>query len=147
MKPSITHNQTKYFIIAIALLFVTGCSSLKQTSVKRRARTAEADPVLVIYHVKSGAEAQLKRLLDEAWETYLKEGLVIPQPHICVQAHEDNEHDRFVEIFLWAGPMVTEYPSPSVQLLLERMQILCETRGGNLPIEFRGAKMILPVMK
>ena len=101
-------------------------------------------PVTVIYHVRPGAEEQLEALLVRTWETYRKERMVCSEPHIRVRTHEDQQHDRFIEIFTWSGCFATEYPPVSVETLWKQIGALCETRDGDHVIEFRDTKMFAP---
>lgn len=129
--------RASQFLFLALLIPLCACS----TSLHRK---TPRNPTVVIYHVKRGSEAELESILTRTWDTYLKEGMVFHQPHVLVRAHEDNEHDRFIEVFMWRGYFATEYPSERVKALLEQMQSLCEPRGGHLAIEFRDAQMFAP---
>jgi hypothetical protein len=51
---------------------------------------------------------------------------------------------RIVEVFVWRGPFVMEYPPATVKALMKKIQALCEPRGGPLAVEFRSAEMFAP---
>lgn len=129
--------KASHLLFLAPLVLLCACSTSSHRKTPR-------DPTVVIYHVKRGSEAELQSLLARAWDTYLREGMVFPKPHILVRTHEDSEHERFIEIFMWRGYYATEYPSEGVKALLERMQSFCEPRGGHLAIEFRDAQMFAP---
>ena len=135
----------KFVPIALLLVWLTGCSTVgHRDSVYYPATPNEPDPVLIIYHVKPGAEKELENLLKSTWEVYRKEGLVYDKPHICVRVNEDRERVRYVEVFTWVGIFATEYPPDSVKQLWAQIQALCEMREGNPGIEFRTAGILMP---
>jgi hypothetical protein len=129
--------RSPHFLFLALLVLLCACSTSSHRKTPR-------DPTVVIYHVKRGSEAELEPLLTRLWDTYQREGLVFSEPHVLVRAHEDDEHDRFIEVFMWRGYFATEYPSERVTALLEQIQSLCEPRGGHLAIEFRNAQMFAP---
>ena len=106
-------------------------------------RKTPRDPVVVIYHVKPGAERAIEPLLSRAWDTYLREGIVFSEPHVLVRTKEAGGA-RFIETFAWRGYYATEYPSEAVKTLLQQIQALCESRGGALAVEFLSAEMFVP---
>jgi hypothetical protein len=125
-------------LTALLAVSLAGCSTAPH-------HKPERDPVVVIYHVKLGSEQELESLLARMWDTYMKEGMVCSEPHVRVRVHEgDSKYDRFIEIFVWRGPFVTEYSSETVEALMKKIQALCEPRGGQLAIEFRSAEMFAP---
>ena len=135
----------KHLSILLMLVCLSACSSPSRHNNSYESPTRNRpDPVLVIYHVKRGSEEELAGVLKSAWDVYLKEKLVFPQPHVCVRIKEDDQHIRIVEMFTWVGHFATEHPTDSVRRLWDQMQALCEDRHGNLGIEFRRAEMLIP---
>jgi len=136
----------KNLLTIFALILVTGCTS---TNPRARVNRPETRPVpnlvMIIYHVKSGSENQLKDLLDRTWTTYQRQQLVFDRPHFCVRVNEDNEHVRFVEMFSWVGPFAAEYPSGAITNLWAQMGSLCEDRDGNPGMEVRPAETLFPL--
>jgi hypothetical protein len=133
-------------LLIFGLICATGCASSSQRARMNRPETRPVPAlVTIIYHVKPGAENQLKELLDRAWETYQRQQMVYDRPHICVRIKEDSEHVRFVEIFSWAGAFTAEYPSETVKNLWAQINALCEDRNGNRGMEVRSAETLLPL--
>src|ERR1043166_1425631 len=65
-------------------------------------RAAESDPeiVLATYHVKEGKTDELAQLLDKAWATYQRLGMVLDKPHLVMKGKEKG--GAFVaEILSW----------------------------------------------
>ncbi len=94
-------------------------------------------PMLVIYHVKPGAERQLEAILKDRWHVYQQERLARSEPHVLVRAHEDELHEYYIEIYTLTGCFATEYPSVRVQTLEAEAAALCESRGGHLAVEYQ----------
>ncbi len=70
--------------------------------------------------------------------------MVLPKPHVLLQAHEDEQHDRFVEVLVWVAPFAMEHPSTVVSNLWEQVDALCEPRNGQLPVEYREIELLAP---
>ena len=128
-----------FCVIVIGLS--SGCLSARSRFTRSCCDEKHSNAVLIIYHVKPGAEDELEGLLAEAWNIYRREHLVCEGPHVCVRVKEDLRTLRFVEVFCWVGPFATEYPSDSVKSILSRIGALCEARDGNFGIEVCSAKI------
>jgi hypothetical protein len=133
-------SPMKLFSAAVLLVCLTGCS----TTTRRGELAAQADPVLIIYHVKPGAEKALEDVLKRAWQIYRRERMVFDQPHLCVRVNKDAEKVRFVEAFSWVSHFATEQPLDSAKQIWEEMKALCEDRGGNRGVEVRRAEILMP---
>lgn len=133
-------SPMKLFPVALLLVGLNGCS----TPTHRGDAATQPEPVLVIYHVKPGAEKALEDVLKRAWKIYRNERLVFDQPHVCVRVNEDAEKVRFVEAFTWTSHFAAEHPPDSVKQIWEQMQALCEDRGGNRGVEVRQAEILMP---
>jgi len=99
---------------------------------------------MVVYHVKPGSEKELAAILAKLWKTYKDERMVRSEPHVCVQAHEDAQHEYFIEIFTWAGCFAMEHPPESVMDLWQQAGSLCASRNGRLAVEYHSPKMLEP---
>ncbi|HNQ74465.1 MAG TPA: hypothetical protein PKN95_12780 [Verrucomicrobiota bacterium] len=122
------------------IICLSGCS----TSTRLSDSAAQPEPVLIVYHVKPGAEQALEDVLKRAWEIYRSERLVFDKPHVCVRVKEDAEKIRFVEMFTWVSYFATEHPPDSVKKIWDQLQSLCEDRGGNTGVEVRQAEILTP---
>ncbi len=103
----------------------------------------ERDPVMIIYHVKSGQEEKLEGLIKKAWGLYQKEGLVHAKPHSCVLIPESDTSYAFVQSFAWVSSLATEYRSKAFDQIWDQMQSLCEERNGKMAIECRASKIVV----
>jgi hypothetical protein len=134
-------------ILASCLLLSssTGCSAWRRgVQPETHGVPSVPEAVLVIYHVKPGAEDQLEELLKQAWSIYRREQLVCDKPHLLVRTREDAQNFRFIEVFSWVSWAATEHPPDAVNAILERIHSLCEARGGNVAVEFREAQILTP---
>jgi uncharacterized protein YeeX (DUF496 family) len=133
-------SLTKLFLMVSLLVGLNGCSA----PTHRGDSSTQPEPVLIIYHVRPGAEEALEDVLKRAWKIYRSERLVIDQPHVCVRVKEDTKTVRLVETFSWVSYFATEHPPDSVKEIWEQMQSLCEDRGGNMGVEVRQAEILMP---
>lgn len=133
-------SPMRIFLATLLVVCMNGCS----TPTHRGDSATQPEPVLIIYHVKPGAEKALEDVLKRAWKIYRRERLVIDQPHVCVRVNGGAEKVRFVETFSWVSHFATEHPPDSVREILEQIQSLCEDRGGNKGVEVRRAEILMP---
>jgi hypothetical protein len=121
--------KTKYLIVAVSILALSGCSTTHLVeSVKPNSET-----VMVTYHVQLGKEAEFQAVLLHGWEVYQSEHLVYAQPHIIIRNAEAGDKTRFVEIFTWVKS--PEHAPASVVAIWKQEQSLCEARNGHTGIE------------
>lgn len=125
-----------YPLSAILLLALAGCSSTHQSGGGK----ADAETVMITYHVQPGKEAEFQMLLTHAWQVYRSENLVYAQPHTVVRDTEDGSKARFVEIFTWVK--APDHAPDSVQSVWKQEQSLCEARSGHRGIEGGEVKLI-----
>jgi hypothetical protein len=102
--------------------------------------------MLITYHVKPGKEAELQDVLSQAWEIYRKEHLVLAQPHTVVQGKEGGDKTRIIEIFSWVSADVPDHAPEAVRKIWDRMQSLCEERGGHGGLELDAVDLLVPKM-
>jgi hypothetical protein len=97
---------------------------------------AESDPetVLVTYHVKAGQADDLARLIDRAWATYQRLGLVFDKPHLIMRGKEKGG-EFFAEVVPWKTHSAPDNAPAEVHALWDEMQKVCEKRGGRAGIE------------
>ncbi len=136
-----THMRIIPQILLLLLAIVlAGCS----TAGANHEQSPHPRPQLMIYHIKPGSEEAARNLIEQLWHTYQREGMVFPEPHVRIQAHEDRNHDRILEVFTWRSDFAIEHPPKSVEELWSRIKSLCEERNGNRPVEFRDVQMLVP---
>ncbi|MGA2246923.1 MAG: hypothetical protein ABSH48_18175 [Verrucomicrobiota bacterium] len=121
--------KTHYLPFAISLLALAGCSTVRQTGGAK----AEAETVMVSYHVRLGKEAEFQSLLAHAWVVYRGEHLVFAEPHVIVRDTEDGGQTRFVEIFTWVKS--PDHAPDCVEAVWKQEQSFCEARSGHKGIE------------
>jgi hypothetical protein len=106
-------------------------------------RAAESDPetVLATYHVKEGKTDELAQLLDKAWSTYQRLGMVLDEPHLVMKGKEKG--GAFVaEILSWKSHSVPDNAPAEVFALWDEMHKLCEKRGERDGIEIREVEVL-----
>jgi hypothetical protein len=96
---------------------------------------ADAEAVLITYHVIPGKEAELQHELSDAWKLYQKENLVVAEPHVIVRDKDADGKTCFVESFSWISHKAPEQVSESVRAVWDQMQTCCEERGGRPGID------------
>jgi hypothetical protein len=121
--------------LLLLLIQLAGCST----------HSAEPMPVLVVYHVRPGAEKAVRYLAGQLWEAYQREGMVREKPHVCAESPEQGGR-RIVEVVTYRGPYAMEYPPESVEKLLAEIRTFCEERKGNPAIEFHLAELLAPTL-
>ena len=115
---------------------------------------AETDPetVLVTYHVREGKTDELvvhssgkkltyAQLLDKAWATYQRLGMVLDKPHLVMKGKEKGGV-FMAEILRWKSHSAPDNAPAEVFALWDEMQKLCEKRGERDGIEIRETEML-----
>jgi hypothetical protein len=105
---------------------------------------AEDDPetVLTKFQVKRGRTDDLLRLLDRAWATYQRLGLVRDEPHLVMRGKEDDGSEFVAEILPWKTHAAPDHAPPEVHVIWDAMQNLCEKRGDHKGIEFPEVEVV-----
>jgi hypothetical protein len=122
------------------LLSFGGCASTSNLP----APGDDSETVLVTYHVKPGKEAELQKVLSDAWDIYVTHQLVFPQPHVIVRGEEDGAKPRFVEVFTWISRSTPDHAPDAVAAEFSAMELLCESRGHATGIEIAEVKLLAP---
>lgn len=106
-------------------------------------RAAESDPetVLATYHVKEGKSDELAHLLDKAWATYQRLGMVLERPHVVMKGKEKGGA-FMAEILPWKSHSAPDNAPAEVFALWDEMRKLCEKRGERDGIEIREVEML-----
>ena len=69
----------RILIVAVSVLFLSGLSTAKPV------RTEKPETVMVTFHAKAGAEAQLARVIADHWKTASDLKLVTSSPHLTLR--------------------------------------------------------------
>jgi hypothetical protein len=134
-----------YPILLAALLGLTACSTTKTDS--KKGAPDKPETVMVIYHVKVGAEGEFLTVMGAAWELYRKEHMVFDQPHVVVRDLESGGQSRITEIFTWVNHEAPNKAPDSVKAVWEKEHTLCESRYGKGAIEGGEVELLLPKNK
>ena len=98
---------------------------------------AEApETVMVTFHAKPGAEADLERVIARHWETARRLNMVREAPHTTVRGTEDGDRVYFVDIFTWRDGSIPDAAPAGLQAIWGEMNRLVEARGGRPGLEF-----------
>jgi hypothetical protein len=92
--------------------------------------------VIVRYQVRAGSEDEFQTICAEAWQMYLRLGLIHDRPHVMLRAKDEAGATYFLELVPWKDRAITNNPPPEVGALWTRLQAVCEARQGHRAIEF-----------
>lgn len=114
-----------------AIVSVAGAQDKSKSSADK-----EIETVVTTFLVRDGKEAEMSKLIQKAWDTYNKFGLVLPEPNIVVRGTDNSGKLFFIEIFSWRDHDVPDNAPAEVQAIWAEMEVLCEKREGHRGIEF-----------
>ena len=90
--------------------------------------------VICTYRVRPGEEAAFEALLRRHWATLRRLEFVTDEP---TRVFRSVDEPTYVEIFTWAdGGFGQAHDHPDVLVIWERLESLCEPRGGRPKTEF-----------
>jgi hypothetical protein len=124
-------------LCATAWLLVTAPSALAQLP------DSEPETVLITFHVQKGHAEDMKKVLSEAWQTYTRLDMVLPQTHVILQGSE-NGLPYFVEILTWKDHGIPDHMPAEVKAIWKHMGEICEKRGDKPPIDGGEVQMVIP---
>ena len=96
----------------------------------------QPETVMVTLRAKSGAEADLERVLALHWTTAHHLKLVSDQPHITLRGIENGNKAYFIEIFTWRDARIPDAAPAEIRKIWSDMNGLVEPRGGHPGLEF-----------
>ena len=102
----------------------------------------DTETVYTTFHVIPGKEAEFWKVLEKAWPTYYRLGMVLEHPHLILQGVDDSGRPYFIEILTWKDHETPDHAPPEVQAIWEQMTALCERRDGHRRIEFYEVKIV-----
>jgi hypothetical protein len=91
----------------------------------------DPETVLIHYYVIPGHEGEFLLTINQAWQIYQAEHLVLANPHVVLRETEADGKVRFDEILTWISHSTPEHASDSVKRIWDAEQALCEARGGH----------------
>ncbi len=137
------HHRQSGWRIALAALGVMGWLCVAPSFAQTQLPDDQPETVLVTFHVQAGHEEEMKKILADAWQTYTRLDMVLPQPHIILQGSE-NGRPYFVEILTWQNHDIPDHMPAEVQAIWKRMGAICERRGDKPPIGGGEVHLIVP---
>jgi hypothetical protein len=90
--------------------------------------SSKQQPVLCIYRVREGKEAEFQSLLERHWSTLREVGLVTERPARWSRGASKDGRTRYVEAFEWKDGEASDvaHRSPRVMSIWEPMGSLAE---------------------
>lgn len=128
----------KQIYLLIVVLLVTNFN-FAQTDAEQN-RTPET--VLVTFQVRTGQEARLQQIINQAWTTYVRLRMVRSAPHLLLRSTDEKGNTTMFEIFSWKSSGVPDNAGPEVRKLWNEMEGLCEKRAEQPGIDFRQVETI-----
>jgi hypothetical protein len=104
----------------------------------------DTETVISTFHVKEGKEAEFAKVLEQAWSTYHRLGMVLPQPNLVLRGVETAGKPYFIEIFTWKDHDAPDHAPAEVRTIWAQMEALCERRDGHRGIEFTEMQIVAP---
>ncbi len=125
-------------------LGVIGIIAMGALAAEQPTSKPAAETVMVTYHVTAGKEAELERVIGEAWKVYQSEKMLADGPHMVVKGNEGEGKPRMVEIFSWVNADAPDHASDSVKKCWGQMMACCEKREGHEGLEIAVVEMVTP---
>jgi hypothetical protein len=89
------------------------------------------ETVVITFHAKPGAEAELARVIEKHWTVAREMKLVHDSPHLTLRRVEEGNKVCFTDIFTWRDAAIPDKAPPAIQAIWEQMNQLVEARGGD----------------
>ncbi len=131
------------YILLLILVALAGCST-PHSKKKSEAKKDTPETVLVVYHVRAGAETEFLATLMSAWDLYRSEHLVYAEPHVVFRQKEGMDQSRVMEIFTWVNHAAPAHAPQKVKEIWEKEHSYCEDRGGRPGIDGDEVELLLP---
>ena len=117
--------NVRHISAALGLL----CAALAQgSSIAAQPRPEEPETVVITFHAKAGAEAELAQVIARHWQTARRLKMIRETPHLTLRSAEGAQTD-FVEIMTWRDASVPDAAPPDIQKIWAEMNRLVEKRG------------------
>ena len=117
--------NVRHISAALGLL----CAALAQgSSIAAQPRPEEPETVMITFHAKAGAEAELAQVIARHWQTARRLKMIRETPHLTLRSAEGAQ-TNFVEIMTWRDASVPDAAPPDIQKIWAEMNRLVEKRG------------------
>jgi len=117
--------NVRHISAALGLL----CAALAQgSSIAAQPRPEEPETVMITFHAKAGAEAELAQVIARHWQTARRLKMIRETLHLTLRSAEGAQTD-FVEIMTWRDASVPDAAPPEIQKIWAEMNRLVEKRG------------------
>lgn len=134
-------NVRHMIVVAVWLTFAGNAFAQGTEKVKPKDDT---ETVYTTFYVMQGKEAEFLKVLERAWPTYDKHGMVLKEPHLILSGMDGNGKPYFIEILTWKDHDAPDHAPADVQAIWDQMTALCERRDGHRRIEFYEVQIIPP---
>ena len=104
----------------------------------------EPETVMITFHAKPGAEADLERVIARHWTTAREMQLVRDTPHVTIRGTEDGNKAYFIDIFTWRDARIPDAAPAEIQKIWNDMNRLVEARGGHRGLEIVAVSIVAP---
>ena len=89
------------------------------------------ETVVITFHAKPGADAELARVIEKHWTVAREMKLVHDSPHLTLRRVEEGNQVCFTDIFTWRDAAIPDNAPPAIQTIWAQMNQLVESRGGD----------------
>ena len=100
------------------------------------------ETVVITFHARPGAEAELARVIAQHWAVAREMNLVQASPHLTLRRVEEGNKICFTDIFTWRDDAIPDNPPPAIKDIWARMSQLVESRGGDPGLAIASAVIV-----
>jgi hypothetical protein len=100
------------------------------------------ETVVITFHAKPGAEAELARVIEKHWTVAREMKLVHDSPHLTLRRNEEGNKVCFTDIFTWRDAAIPDHAPPAIQAIWAQMNQLVESRGGKPGLGIASADIV-----
>ena len=100
------------------------------------------ETVVITFHAKPGAEAELARVIEKHWTVAREMKLVQDSPHLTLRRVEEGKKVSFTDIFTWRDAAIPDHAPPAIQAIWAQMNQLVEARGGEAGLTFASVEVV-----
>ncbi len=102
----------------------------------------QPETVMVTFHAKPGAEAELERVIAGHWKTAADLHLVSAAPHVTLRGTEEGKKTYFIEVFTWRDASIPDSAPQAIQRIWAQMNALVESRDGHAGLRFEEVSVV-----
>jgi hypothetical protein len=89
------------------------------------------ETVVITFHARPGAEAELARVIEKHWTVAHEMKLVNDSPHLTLRRVEEGNKVCFTDIFTWRNAAIPDNAPSAIQAIWAQMNELVEPRGAD----------------